>query len=123
MELAADHVAHAVGGFVGLMCHGEIRGGINQFPGCCPGLGATIGLTARPTRLHVYSFTYNKIFACKITPYIYNMVSPKQGILPLRLGMRRKAAGRRGSENPIYWRLPPQGETANFAAEKFYEET
>ena len=51
------------------------------------------------------------------------MVSPKQGILPLRLGMRRKAAGCSARENPIFWRLPPQGETANFAAEKFNEET
>ena len=51
------------------------------------------------------------------------MVSPKQGILPLRLGMQRKAAGRRASENPVFWRLPPQGETANFAPEKFNEET
>ena len=51
------------------------------------------------------------------------MVSPKQGILSPRRGMQRWAVGRRGSENPIYWRLPPHGETANFAAEKFNEET
>ena len=51
------------------------------------------------------------------------MVSPKQGILPPRWGMRHWAAERRGSVNPIYWRLPPHGETANFAPEKFYGST